>query len=324
MKTSKLLIILIALVTVLTMGVNLAQAGDYPSRPITLICPWGAGGGTDAVARFIAILLQQELGVRVNVINRTGGGGVVGHTAMATAKPDGYTIGLATTSITMSHWAGLTELTFRDTVPVALVNTAYAAINVKADSPWKTYRDLEKDVKSQHGKLKGSGDGFGGIWHLSTCGWLKSIGLPIDQVRWVPSKGSAPAQQDMLAGGVEIVTCELAESFTLSEAGKVRQLATMAPEREPKYPDVPALMEMGIDWSFGGFRSIMAPKGTSPEIVGVLEKALKKVINGSEYSEMMAKRGFGVAWMGTEEFQKKIAEWDKINGELMKAVGVAK
>ena len=326
MKKTKLIVLLLSLMMALTWGANAAQAADYPNRPITLICPWGAGGGTDAVARFLAALLKEELGVQVNVVNRTGGSGVVGHTAMATAKPNGYVIGLATTSITMSNWAGLTDLTYRDTVPVALVNTAYSSINVRADSPWKTYKDLEKAVKAQKGKLKlkGSGDGVGGIWHLAISGWIKALGLPIDQVKWIPSKGSQPALQDMLAGGVDIVTCSLPEASTLIEAGKVRCLASMAEEREANYPDVPTLKEMGVNWSLGGFRAIMAPKGTSAEKIAVLEKALQKAVNGPKYAELMGKRGFGVAWMGTAEFQRQIARWDKENGELMKAVGVAK
>ena len=94
----------------------------YPERPITLIVPWGAGGGTDATGRMIGSLLEKELGQPVNVINRTGGSGVVGHSAIARAKPDGYTIGVATVEIGMMHWAGLTELTGKDYTPIALYN----------------------------------------------------------------------------------------------------------------------------------------------------------------------------------------------------------
>lgn len=312
------------IVMVAVLGTGSAFSENYPSRPITLICPWGAGGGTDAVARFLATLLEQELGVQVKVVNRTGGSGVVGHTAMATAKPDGYTIGLATTSITMSHWAGLTPLTYKDMVPVALVNTAYSSINVGADAPYKDYNSLETRIKSGKGKLKGSGDGVGGIWHLAMCGWMKAIDAPIDQVTWIPSKGSAPGLQEMLAGGVDIITCSLPEASTLIEAGKVRCIASMAETREAKYPDTPTLKELGVNWSMGGFRSVMAPKGTPMDKVAVVEKALDKIVNGPQYAELMGKRGFGVAWMGTAEFQEQIAQWDKENGELMKAVGVAK
>src|SRR3990167_6676727 len=100
-----------ALAAACALGAPVAQAQSYPSRPITMIVPWGAGGGTDATARIVASLLEKELGQPVNVVNRTGGNGVVGHTAIATAAPDGYTLGMITVEISMMHWAGLTQLT---------------------------------------------------------------------------------------------------------------------------------------------------------------------------------------------------------------------
>jgi len=118
-----------------------AQA-EYPERPITLIVPWGAGGGTDATGRMIASLLEGELGQPVNVVNRTGGSGVVGHSAIANAKPDGYTIGVATVEIGMMHWAGLTELTGADYTPIALYNYDAAGLIVSADSEWETASDV--------------------------------------------------------------------------------------------------------------------------------------------------------------------------------------
>ena len=149
----------------------LAQA--YPSRPITLIVPWGAGGGTDATARIIGSLLEKELGQPVNVVNRTGGNGVVGHAAIASAPPDGYTIGLATVEIGMMHWQGLTELTGASYTPLALVNADPAGIQVRADAPYKTVQDLLAAIKANPGKLKASGTGQGGIWHLALAGLLR-------------------------------------------------------------------------------------------------------------------------------------------------------
>ncbi|MBT8363106.1 MAG: tripartite tricarboxylate transporter substrate binding protein, partial [Deltaproteobacteria bacterium] len=143
MKCKHLIYPAVAMALILTVGLTSASAADYPKRPITLICPWGAGGGTDAVSRIIATLLKKDLGVPVNVVNRTGGSGAVGHTAMATAKPDGYTIGMPTVEITMMHWMGLTKITYEDMTPVAMVNFDPAGINVRTDSPWKTYKDLE-------------------------------------------------------------------------------------------------------------------------------------------------------------------------------------
>ena len=133
MKSKSFILAAAVLAMILTIGLTNALAADYPKRPISLICPWGAGGGTDAVSRIIATLLKKELGVPVNVVNRTGGSGAVGHTAMATAKPDGYTIGMPTVEITMMHWMGLTEITYKDMTPVAMVNFDPAGINVLTD-----------------------------------------------------------------------------------------------------------------------------------------------------------------------------------------------
>ncbi len=132
--------------------------------------PWGAGGGTDATARIIGTLLEKELGQPVNVVNRIGGSGVVGHSAIAQAAPDGYTIGIITVEIGMMHWQGLTELTGASYTPIGLVNADPAGVEVAADAPYKTVNDLVAAIKANPGKLKASGTGQGGIWHLAIAG----------------------------------------------------------------------------------------------------------------------------------------------------------
>ena len=138
-----------------------AAVAEYPERPVTLIVPWGAGGGTDATGRIIGNLLQEELGQPVNVVNRTGGSGVVGHSAIATAEPDGYTIGVVTVEIGMMHWAGLTDLTWEDYTPIALYNSDASGVNVRADSEWNTLEDVFDAVAANPGAHKGSGAGQG-------------------------------------------------------------------------------------------------------------------------------------------------------------------
>lgn len=325
MRLKHFLAVVISLTLVVGIGLGSALAGGkYPSRPITLICPWGAGGGTDACSRIIAALLKKELGVPVNVVNRTGGGGAVGHTAMATAKPDGYTIGMPTVELTMMHWVGLTKLTYADMVPIAMVNADPAGINVRTDASWKTYKDLVAAIKASPGKLKDSGTGQGGIWHLAVAGWMKAIGEDPKIVKWIPSKGAAPALQDLMAGGIDFTTCSLPEAATLIDAGKVKPLAVMAEKRDPKFPDTPTLKELGVDWTCAAWRGMAAPKGTPPEIIAVLEKALKKVHESKEFKDFMTKRGYGMIWKGTADFAKFVAAADKANGEVMKAAGIAK
>jgi len=324
MKSRKLGVLAIGVTLILALGLAPALAADYPKRPITLICPWGAGGGTDAVSRIIATLLKKDLGVPVNVVNRTGGSGAVGHTAMATAKPDGYTIGMPTVEITMMHWMGLTKITYKDMEPVAMVNFDPAGINVRTDSAWKTYKDLENYVRTNPGKLKDSGTGQGGIWHLAMAGWMKAVGMAPDAIKWIPSKGAAPALQDLMAGGIDMSTCSLPEAATLIDAGRVRPLAIMANQRDPKFPDVKTLQEMGIDWTCGAWRGIAAPKGTSPEIVAVLEKAIEKVVKSDDFIKFMKNRGYGIFWMNSGDFAQYLTRADKDNGEIMKAAGIVK
>src|SRR5688572_12461113 len=256
-------------------GLSLARpafAQAYPARPVTVICPWGAGGGTDATARIVAALLEKELGQPFNVVNRTGGSGVVGHSAIATAPADGYTIGMITVEISMMHWQGLTELNPTSYTPLALMNEDPPGVQVKADSPYKTVKELADAIKSNPaGKFKASGTGQGGIWHLALVGWLQAMGLKADHVPWVPSNGAAPAMQDLAAGGIDIVTCSVPEARAMLDAGKARSLAVMSPQRNPIFPNVPTLKEsMGIDYATGAWRGIAGPKGLPADVASKL------------------------------------------------------
>ena len=304
-------------------GFGYAQ-GKFPSRPMSIICPWGAGGGTDAVGRMLAVLIEQDLGQPVNVVNRTGGSGAVGHTAAATADPDGYTMCIATVEITMMHWMGLAKVNYKDMRGAALINFDPAAVNVRADSPWKTLKELQDYAKANPGKLKASGTGKGGIWDLARAGWLKTAGISVDAIPWVPSNGAAPALQEMMAGGVQVVPCSLPEARALIEAKKVRPLAVMADKRADLFPDVPTLKEMGLNWSEGAWRGITVPKGTPTEVVAVLEKSLDKAVKNPKFREFMDKNGFGIWWKPAGEFDKFLAEQDEVKGKIMKEAGLIK
>ena len=297
----------------------------YPERPIQLIVPWAAGGGTDATARIIGTLLEKELGQPVNVVNRTGGSGVVGHSAIATAAPDGYTIGLITVEITMMHHVGLTQLKYTDYTPIGLVNADPAAINVRSDSPYKSVKDLLAAIKANPGKMKASGTGQGGIWHLALVGWLQAMGLKPDHVAWVPSNGAAPAMQDLAAGGIDIVTCSVPEARAMIEAGKAKSLALMAKEKNPAFPTVPTLKdEMGVDYSTGAWRGFAGPKGMPADMAAKLTAALKKVFDSKEYNDFMSSRGFGVTWADGPGFATFMDAGDEQMGKAMKAAGLAK
>jgi tripartite-type tricarboxylate transporter receptor subunit TctC len=302
-----------------------AAAQNYPSRPITLIVPWGAGGGTDATARIIGSLLEKELGQPVTVVNRTGGSGVVGHAAIASAPPDGYTIGMATVEISMMHWQGLTELNGASYTPIGLVNADPAGIEVRADSPYKTVQDLLAAIKANPGKFKASGTGQGGIWHLAIAGLLRDQKIDPSALPWVPSNGAAPGLQDMVAGGVEVAPVSLPEARSLIDAGKVRSLAVMADKPAALYPNVPTLKAaIGSDWTMAAWRGIVAPKGIPNDVRDRLATALRKVAASKEYTDFMAQRGFGVIYAGPDDFGKFMAKSDTDLGATMKAVGLVK
>ena len=316
---------LLALVTLAAASVASVAFAAYPERPITLIVPWGAGGGTDATARIIASLLEKDIGQPVTVVNRTGGSGVVGHSAIASAAPDGYTIGIATVEIGMMHWQGLTELTGASYTPLALVNADPAGIQVRADSPYKTANDLLAAIKANPGKFKASGTGQGGIWHLAIAGLLRDQKIDPAALPWVPSNGAAPGLQDMIAGGVEVAPVSLPEARSLIDAGKVRSLAIMSDSPSALYPNVPTLKAAtGSSWTMAAWRGIVAPKGIPADARDKLSAALRKIVASKDYTDFMGKQGYGVIYAGPDDFAKFMSKSDADMGATMKAVGLVK
>lgn len=300
-----------------------AQAA-YPDRPITMIVPWGAGGGTDAVARFVAAELEKAIKQPVNVVNRTGGSGVVGHQAIASAAPDGYTLGLITVEIGMMRHAGLTKLSHEDFSAIALVNFDPNAVMVRADSPIKDAAGLIAAAKANPGKLKASGTGQGGIWHLGLAGWLVEAKLAGNAIGWVPSQGAAPGLQDLVAGGVDVVSASLPEGRSLIEAGKVKPILLMSDKPDGLFPQVPLLKASGSNWTNGAWRGVAGPKGMPKEVVDKLAAAVKDIYDSKAYKDFLASRGFGATWGNPAEFAAFMARDDQAKGEVMKAVGLAK
>jgi tripartite-type tricarboxylate transporter receptor subunit TctC len=302
-----------------------AAAQNYPTRPITFIVPWGAGGGTDTTARYFASQLEKELGQPVNVVNRTGGSGVVGHSAIATAQPDGYTIGMITVEISMMHWQGLTDLTPASYTPLALVNADPAGFTVKADSPFKSVKEVLDHAKANPGKLKASGTGQGGIWHLALAGLLNDAKIPQTAIPWVPSQGAAPAMQDLAAGGVDIVTCSLPEARALIDAGKAKPLAVMDSKKSDLFPNVPTMKEAaGSGWTVSAWRGIAGPKGLPKDVETKLIAAIKKIWDSKEFKDFATSKGYGMQWAPGAEFAKFMAKGDADMGVVMKAAGLAK
>jgi len=186
-------------------------------------------------------------------------------------------------------------------------------------------KELLAAIKANPGKMKASGTGQGGIWHLAIAGLLKEQGIDPSALPWVPSQGAAPGMQDLVAGGVDVVPCSLPEARAMIDAGKVKSLAIMNDKPAALYPNVPTLKkEIGSNWQIAAWRVIAAPKGLPADVQKTLTGSLKKVYDSRDYKDFMASRGFGVIWADPAETVKFMAKSDADLGAALKAVGLAK
>ncbi|MBW6455460.1 MAG: tripartite tricarboxylate transporter substrate binding protein [Trueperaceae bacterium] len=299
-----------------------AAAQTFPARPITFTVPWSPGGGTDTTSRTLAAVLTQSLDVNVNVVNRTGGGGVVGHLALAQAPANGYTIGAITVEITMLPHIGQTTLSYVDYTPLGLMINNPSAVTVRADAPWDTLDELLDHIRANPGELQASGTAMGGIWDLARIGLLLAADLDPDAMPWVPSQGAAPAFQELLAGGVDVVTAALAEAASLLGAGEVKVLGVMSPNRVGRFPDVPTLRELGYDWSIGGWAAVAAPAGLPADVRATLADAIEAAMASDDFIDPLTAAGFTLQPMNADEFSAFIQEQHEVNGRLLEIAGV--
>lgn len=300
-----------------------AQA-DYPERPITLLVAWAAGGGTDTLARMFGSLLEQELGQPINVVNRTGGAGVVGHTAMAQAAPDGYTLGIASMEITIFDALGLAPMSPDDFTPIARIAAIPSGIEVAADAPYQDAAELLETIESEPpGTFQSSGCSIGCAWHLALAGWLQAEGLEPDRVTWIPSQGGAPALQDLVAGGLEFTTVSIVESRSLLDAGEIRALAVMHPERLGAFPDVPTLEEaLGTDWSMSTWFAVVGPAGLPDDIKERLIEASRNVHQSEAFKAFAEERGYVDVWEEGDEFRAFMQQFAEQQGGLIEQLGI--
>ena len=303
---------------------NPAAESHYPARSIELIVPWNPGGGTDTGARALAPVLQQVVGQPVTVVNRTGGGGVIGHLAIARARPDGYTLGAVTVEATMMHWIGLTDVSPADYEPLAVLMINPAAVTVRSDAPWSSLDALLDAIRAEPGRYFASGTSRGGIWDLARIGMLTEAGIPENALPWVPSQGAAPALQELLAGGVAVVTAAFAETAALRGAGRVRTLAVMADARLPSAPDVPTLTELGLPWSLGAWLMIAAPVGVSPAVRDTLVSAITQATAAPAYRDPLVRAGFNLVNLVGEDARAFVLQQDTTNRTLLQQAGLAR
>lgn len=313
-----------ALALTMTLAASVS-AFAFPDRPIQLIVPWAAGGGMDAVMRIVANGLETELKTPVNVVNRTGGGGITGHSAIANATADGYSIGGISPEITFFKALGLGDLTLDSVDTFSRVSLIPAGVTVKADSPWKTPADFLQAVKeAPKGSMLGSGTGVGGSWHIASGGLLKAAGLAPDAVKWVPSNGGAPALNDLVAGGITVFTGSPIEAKAMLDAGRVRTILMMTEERHPNFPDVPSAKEAGLDWTYQNWFALAAPKGVPADRRKILFDAAERVLQRPDVRKAMADRGITPVWDKPGEFDAYAKVFVTRGIAVLKELGLAK
>jgi tripartite-type tricarboxylate transporter receptor subunit TctC len=303
-----------------------AASAAWPERPVTIIVPAGAGGGTDGTARLLAKQLQDELKQPFNVINNGQGGGIVGHTQISTARPDGYTLGIV---YNYYQWKMMGQADINHTMftPIAMYNVDPAALLVNVNSPFKTGKEALDAIKADPGKYKiGCGGACGGSWHIPNAEIFIKYGINPARPVMVPSAGGALSNQDLASGGLDLAVGSLPEGKPLIEAGKLRALYVISPGRQgAPFQDVPTAKEaIGIDMEGGAFRMVAGPKGLPADIARILETTLEKIWKSQEFQDGMKQRNFGTKWLSSKDTVAFMQQHEKSLSETMKALGLAK
>ncbi|WP_417579428.1 Bug family tripartite tricarboxylate transporter substrate binding protein [Pelagibacterium sp.] len=298
-----------------------AVAQEWPERPITIIAPAGAGGGTDATARLLALGLEEQLGQPVNVVNQGQGGGVVGFTSITTAEPDGYTLGVI---YNFAHYSPMGQGDFdaEDLTPIGQFNFDPAGFHVRADSEWADINAALEAIKADPGAYDiACGGGCGGSWPLAFASLLDANDVDLSQVRMISGQGAAAALQEMVAGGFDVVPSSVPEAGSLIEAGLVRGLAVFGSERLEAFPDIPTLLEeTGMELELGAWRGLVGPAGLPEDVTEKLKAALEVVYNDPEFQSAMTDRGFGLRWRDADAFGTFMADEESSVRELVRVL----
>jgi len=296
-----------------------AQAKDtepYPRKPIKLIVPTVPGPPPDVVARLLGDKLSGALGQPVVVENRPGAIGTIGLNAVVKSAPDGYTLGLMSLpyAIAPSLLAQVPYDTEKDLAPVTLTNWNHPILAMRADSPVRSVPDLVALAKARPGELKYASSGNGTPPHLAGELFKREAGVTITHI---PYKGPSPAVVALLAGEVELTIAATSVLSPHLKSGKLRALATVAPRRLAKYPDIPTLVELGYpELGITDWQGIVAPAGTPRDVIALLHAEIAKVLAAPDFRQRLEVLGLEAAGLGPEQFaahmHKEIRKWNKL------------
>jgi tripartite-type tricarboxylate transporter receptor subunit TctC len=289
----------------------------YPTRPITLIVPFPAGGTTDILARIVGQGLEKELGQAVVIDNRGGAGGNIGGAAAAKAPPDGYTLFMGTVgthAINASLYKNMPFDPIKDFQPLSRVAMVPNVLVANPSQPFKTVKEMIAYAKANPGKLNFGSSGSGSSIHLS--GELFKAMAGIDMVH-VPYKGSAPAVTDLLGGQIGIMFDNLPSAIQHVRAGKLRAIAVTTAKRSPQLPDVPTIAEAGVPgYEATSWFGMFATAGTPEPIVSKLHGALLRVLKNADVQKQIAEQGGEPHSESPREFagfiRQESAKWGKV------------
>ncbi|MDE0331049.1 MAG: tripartite tricarboxylate transporter substrate binding protein [Nitrospinae bacterium] len=318
----------IALAVVLSFGLLAftappVAAEKYPSKPIKIIVPLGAGGSHDLHSRAVASVLHQYIGQPAYVQLMPGGGGKIGMGALKRAKPDGYTLAMGANShLYMSpHVKDMGFDPFKDFIPVFQINELPYMLATLGNQPWKNFKEYIAAAKKSKGKIK---HGSTGTYGLSHTMMLKIAYDTKTKLPHVPFRGGGPAMKAMLGGHVQTAGANPATGGVLSnyKSGKIRILGVAAAKRFPLFPDVPTFREQGVDLLLSSKRIIMAPAGTPKDRIDILEKALLKMAKDKTFKRLLRKMGVKAEPVVGEKLLKEVRAEYESNKDIYKNAGV--
>ncbi|MCK9303587.1 MAG: tripartite tricarboxylate transporter substrate binding protein, partial [Bacteroidales bacterium] len=272
---------------------------DYPKKGITMICPWGAGGGTDAVLRALCGTAEKYLGQTITVENKTGGAGAIGHAAIKNAKPDGYTVGMVTFELNSLPQQGLIDFTYADFDPLIRVNADAAALTVKADAPYNTVQEFVDYCKAHPGEVSIGNSAPGSVWHIGAGLLANATGI---KVKHIPFEGAAGAVTALAGGHIQAVTVSLAEVKSQLDAGNLKCLGIMDDKRPEAYPNIKTFKEQGFDITYYTWRGLALPKGVDPQIKQILVDAFTKAEKDPDFVAKAKALNLNLAYLNPTDF----------------------
>jgi tripartite-type tricarboxylate transporter receptor subunit TctC len=305
----------------LLIGAPVFGKTDFPNKPIKLVVPWSAGGGTDAVARALAQTGKKYLGVPVVVENKPGGSGAVGLGQVMAARPDGYTLAILPVELGFLDKQGIYPFSFKNFTRIMNLNTDPAALTVKADSKWNTLQDFIKYAKENPGKVKIGNSGTGVLWHLAAASLAKTTDI---NVTHVPFDGAAPAIAAVLGNHIDAVTVSGAEVSAQVKGGEMKILAILGDKRLAIFPNVPTALELGVKVNINTFRGLGGPARISNDRVKILHNGFKKMMEDPAFTSVMKKMGLGIDYRNTKDYIKLTNDTAKALAPVLKNLGLYK